>query len=89
MKMMLIQRTTQNVAGKRKAIAKYAASLVRENDFIYLDAGTTTEMMIDHISFDKRSFCYKWYCTCEKTDRKRIKNIYHRVDWLEHGYRSC
>lgn len=30
-------------------IAKYAASLIRPNDFIYLDAGTTTELMIDFI----------------------------------------
>lgn len=34
-------------------IARYAASLIRENDFVYLDAGTTTEMMIDYIQ-DKR-----------------------------------
>ena len=39
-------KKTQNVEEKEK-IAKYAASLVRENDFIYLDAGTTTDCMID------------------------------------------
>ncbi|BBF42561.1 transcriptional repressor of the fructose operon, DeoR family [Lachnospiraceae bacterium KM106-2] len=30
-------------------IAKFAASLIKPNDFIYLDAGTTTELMIDYI----------------------------------------
>ncbi|NLL80501.1 MAG: DeoR/GlpR transcriptional regulator [Clostridiales bacterium] len=30
-------------------IAKYAASLIRPGDFVYLDAGTTTELMIDFI----------------------------------------
>lgn len=30
-------------------IAKYAASLIKINDFVYLDAGTTTEMMIDFL----------------------------------------
>lgn len=31
-------------------IAKYAASLIKPNDFIYIDAGTTTEQMIDFIT---------------------------------------
>ncbi|MCR1933143.1 DeoR/GlpR family DNA-binding transcription regulator [Clostridium tepidum] len=31
-------------------IAKYAASLIESNDFVYLDAGTTTEFMIDFIT---------------------------------------
>jgi len=30
-------------------IAKYAASLIKPYDFVYLDAGTTTELMIDFI----------------------------------------
>lgn len=30
-------------------IAKYAASLIESHDFVYLDAGTTTEFMIDFI----------------------------------------
>lgn len=31
------------------AIARYAASLIEPNDMVYLDAGTTTELMIDFI----------------------------------------
>ncbi|MFA9378574.1 MAG: DeoR/GlpR family DNA-binding transcription regulator [Lachnotalea sp.] len=34
---------------EKRIIAKYAASLIRANDFVYLDAGTTTEYMIDYI----------------------------------------
>ncbi len=30
-------------------IAQYAASLIREDDFVYIDAGTTTEYMIPYI----------------------------------------
>lgn len=30
-------------------IGKYAASLIKPNDFVYIDAGTTTEIMIDYI----------------------------------------
>lgn len=31
-------------------IAQYAASLVHKNDFVFLDAGTTTELMIDYLT---------------------------------------
>lgn len=34
---------------KKKSIAKYAASLIKDNDIVYIDAGTTTESMIDYI----------------------------------------
>lgn len=35
---------------QKKAIAKYAASLIRENDFVYIDAGTTTDLLINYIT---------------------------------------
>jgi DeoR family fructose operon transcriptional repressor len=34
---------------EKRVIAKYAASLIRANDFVYLDAGTTTEYLIDYL----------------------------------------
>ena len=37
-------------ADEKKKIAKYAASLIEPNDFVYLDAGTTTELMIDYLT---------------------------------------
>jgi DeoR family fructose operon transcriptional repressor len=37
-------------------IAKYAASLIKPNDMVYLDAGTTTEQMIDYITEKKAIF---------------------------------
>lgn len=39
-------RRDQNLHEKQE-IARYAASLIRPHDFVYLDAGTTTELMID------------------------------------------
>lgn len=42
------EREGQNRSGKIK-IARYAASLIRKNDFVYLDAGTTTGHMIEAI----------------------------------------
>ena len=35
---------------EKTAIARYAASLLEEGDFVYLDAGTTTELMIEYIT---------------------------------------
>ncbi len=35
---------------EKKVIAKYAAQLITENDFVYIDAGTTTGYMIDYIT---------------------------------------
>ena len=37
-------------AEEKEKIAKYAASLIGPEDFVFLDAGTTTEMMIDYIT---------------------------------------
>lgn len=38
------------------AIAKYAASLINDDDFVYIDAGTTTECMIPFITAKKATF---------------------------------
>ena len=35
---------------EKQAIARYAASLIVPDDFIYLDAGTTTGCMIDYVT---------------------------------------
>lgn len=34
---------------EKRKIAEYAASLIKDNDFVYIDAGTTTEYMIEYI----------------------------------------
>ena len=41
---------------EKRQIARYAASLVVDTDFIYLDAGTTTGCMIDYLSDPNASF---------------------------------
>lgn len=41
-------RQTLN-SDEKRVIARYAASLIRANDFVYLDAGTTTEYLIDYL----------------------------------------
>lgn len=37
-------------------IAKYAASLIETDDFVYIDSGTTTELMIDFIETKSATF---------------------------------
>ena len=49
------QRTLINIREK-DTIAEYAASMINDNDFVYIDAGTTTEKMIDYL--DKKSVTY-------------------------------
>lgn len=41
---------------EKTAIAKYAASLIKAGDLVYLDAGTTTERMIDFITEKKAMY---------------------------------
>ncbi len=35
---------------EKQRIARYAASLIRPTDFVYIDAGTTTELLVDCIT---------------------------------------
>lgn len=44
----MITRQSEN-ARQKDSIAKYAASLINANDFVFIDAGTTTEHMIKYI----------------------------------------
>ena len=44
----VITKSKKHQEEKRK-IAKYAASLINKEDIVYLDAGTTTEMMLDYL----------------------------------------
>ena len=41
-------RTVRNAAAKEQ-IGKYAATLINENDFVYIDAGTTTARLIANL----------------------------------------
>lgn len=51
----VMTRKEKNKEAKIK-IAKYAAGLIEPGDFIYLDAGTTTELMIDYIEHKQITF---------------------------------
>lgn len=44
-----IQEKIQKNVEQKRLIAEYAASQIKDDDFVYLDAGTTTLLMIDYI----------------------------------------
>ena len=41
---------------EKKKIAKYAASLITPDDFVYLDAGTTTGLMLEYLAGIRAAF---------------------------------
>ena len=43
------QKYSLNTQAKER-IARFAATLIRANDFVFLDAGSTTERMTDYIT---------------------------------------
>lgn len=45
-----VSQKSQVKAVEKQKIGKYAAELIQPNEFIYLDAGTTTEAMIDFLT---------------------------------------
>lgn len=55
-------------------IAKYAASLIKPNDMVYLDAGTTTEQMIDFITEKEAIFV--------------TNGIVHAKKLIENGFKT-
>ena len=59
------QNTEQKIA-----IAKYAASLIDDNDFVYIDAGTTTELMIDYIQASDVTFVTNAFSHAKKLSDK-------------------
>ncbi|GAB6168415.1 DeoR/GlpR family DNA-binding transcription regulator [Clostridium carnis] len=46
---LVSERENLNIEEKIE-IAKYAASIIEEKDFVYIDAGTTTDLMIDYLT---------------------------------------
>lgn len=56
-------------------IAKYCASLIEDNDFIYLDAGTTTELIAEYITAANAVFVTNGLSTARRLAKKGCKAI--------------
>lgn len=68
------RREEKNLEEKQK-IARYAASLIQDDDFVYLDAGTTTGCMVDHIQETGAIIVTNAPSHAEKLARKGIEVI--------------
>ena len=66
------QKSELYVKEKRK-IAQYAAELIEEEDFIYLDAGTTTGYMIDALGYTNAVFVTNAVSHAQRLAAKGIK----------------
>lgn len=65
----------QHCIEEKKAIGKYAASLINDNDFVYIDAGTTTGCMIDYIENSKATFVTNGIAHAKKLLSKGLKTF--------------
>lgn len=54
-------------------IAKYAATLIEENDFVYIDAGTTTDLMIEFINEKDATYITNGINQAKKLIKKGLK----------------
>lgn len=66
------QKNDLNIEEKQK-IAKYSAALIEDNDFIYIDAGTSTAYMIDYIDSKNVSFATNGVTHAKKLAAKGLK----------------
>ena len=55
---------------EKVAIAKYAAKLIENGDFVYVDAGTSTELMIDYIQVSNATFVTNSFTHAKKLSEK-------------------
>ncbi len=58
---------------EKTAIARYAASLIDEGDFVFLDAGTTTEKMIDFIPSKSVTFVTNAFVSARRLAARGFK----------------
>lgn len=63
-----------NIAEK-DAISKYAASLIEDNDFVYIDSGTTTLEMIKYISNTKAKYITNGIVHAKKLLEKGLQTM--------------
>lgn len=68
-----IEEKSHLFADEKNAIAMYAASLINDDDFVFIDAGTTTEMMIKYIPHKNAVFVTNGIVHAKKLSHKGFK----------------
>lgn len=77
---------------EKRSIAKLAAALIGQEDFVYIDAGTSTASLAEAIS-ERGRVCDEWNSACKVSGRKRLPGVFAGRR-AERGYtgfsrRSC
>lgn len=62
---------------EKKAIAIYCAKLINDTDFVYIDAGTTTDILTDYIT-NKTQPMLQTVLPTQKSYKKGTYNIHNR-----------
>lgn len=74
-----LERNVEEKSGmfveEKTAIARYAASLVEDGDFVFLDAGTTTEKMIEYIPSKSVTFVTNAFINAKHLAQRGFKVI--------------
>lgn len=70
-----VEEKSNLFAEEKEAIARYAASLIENRDFVYIDAGTTTAKMIDFIPSKSVTFVTNAFINAKKLAQKGFKVI--------------
>lgn len=65
-------KSTRNVEAKA-LLGQYAATLIKDNDFVYIDAGTTTEYLVDSLGESRATFITNGFGHAQKLARKGLR----------------
>lgn len=68
-----VEEKSKLFAAEKEAIARYAASLIEDEDYVYIDAGTTTEKMIDFIPSKSVTFVTNAFITAKRLAQKGFR----------------
>lgn len=68
------EKMTLNIRAK-ELIAEYAATLINDDDFVYIDSGTTTLCLIDHISNSRAVYVTNGIVHAKKLIEKGLSTI--------------
>ena len=71
-----IRTKSTHYMAEKELIAKYASTLIRNDDFVFIDAGTTTEKLINFIpSTSKATFVTSGMSKLSRSERKIVTKI--------------
>lgn len=68
-----VEEKSQLNINEKKRIAEYAASLIKDGDFVFVDAGTTTERIADYVTAKNVIFVTTGYINAKRLSQKGYK----------------